>query len=79
MISVALESARTVEVMGDFTAWSPVAMTRSATGIWQVRIPVEEGSHRMEIRADSGAWIPAPGLPVVADEFGGSVGILVVQ
>ena len=79
MISVALESARTVDVMGDFTAWSPVAMTRSATGIWQVRIPVEEGSHRMEIRADSGAWIPAPGLPVVADEFGGSVGILVVQ
>lgn len=79
MISVTVASARTVDVMGDFTAWSPVAMTRSATGVWQVRIPVEEGSHRMEIRTDSGSWAPPPGLPVLADEFGGSVGILVVE
>ena len=79
MISVMLENARTVDIMGDFTDWLPVAMTRSATGKWQVRIPLEEGSHRMEVRADSGAWMPAPGLPVVADEFGGRVGILVVE
>ncbi len=79
MISVVLQNARTVEIMGDFTSWLPVPMTRSATGKWQVRIPLAEGSHRLEVRADSGSWVPAPGLPVAADEFGGSVGILVVQ
>jgi hypothetical protein len=79
MISVVLENARTVEIMGDFTDWLPVTMTRSTTGKWQVRIPLVEGSHRMEVRADSGSWIPAPGLPVAADEFGGRVGILVVE
>jgi hypothetical protein len=77
-ISVALENARTVDIMADFTAWLPVPMTRSMTGRWQVRVPLGEGSHRLEIRADSGAWVPAPGLPVAADEFGGNVGILVV-
>ncbi|HSU95592.1 MAG TPA: glycogen-binding domain-containing protein [Gemmatimonadaceae bacterium] len=78
MISVSLESARSVEIMGDFTGWLPVTMVRSPTGKWQVRIPLEQGSHRAEVRADSGAWVPAPGLPVATDEFGGSVGILVV-
>jgi len=79
MISVVLENARTVEIMGDFTSWLPVPMTRSATGKWQIRIPLDEGSHRLEVRVDSGSWVPAPGLPVAADEFGGSVGILVVR
>ncbi|MES2358719.1 MAG: glycogen-binding domain-containing protein [Gemmatimonadota bacterium] len=79
MISVVLENARTVDIMGDFTSWLPVPMTRAATGKWQIRIPLNEGSHRLEVRADSGSWVPAPGLPVAADEFGGSVGILVVQ
>jgi hypothetical protein len=78
MISVSLGSARSVEIMGDFTEWRPVTMTRSATGKWQVRIPLAQGSHRAEVRTDSGEWVPAPGLPVAADEFGGSVGILVV-
>lgn len=79
MIRIVVPAARTVEIMGDFTAWLPVAMTRSESGNWEVRIPLALGSHRVEIRADSGAWVPAPGLPVVADEFGGSVGILVVS
>jgi len=79
MITVVLENARSVEIMGDVTSWLPLPMTRSTTGKWQIRIPVAEGSHRLEVRADSGSWVPAPGLPVAADEFGGSVGILVVQ
>jgi hypothetical protein len=78
MISISLDSVRSVEIMGDFTEWLPVTMTRSTTGKWQVRVPLEQGSHRVEVRADSGAWVPAPGLPVAADEFGGRVGILVV-
>jgi hypothetical protein len=33
----------------------------------------------MIVRTDAGAWVVPPGLTAVADEFGGSVGILVVQ
>jgi hypothetical protein len=79
VLTVLLPDARTVEVMGDFTQWQPVAMSRTAPGIWQARLPIAPGSHRTDIRPDSGAWKPPPGIPVAADEFGGSVGILVVQ
>ena len=78
VISVLAPEAKTLQLMGDFTAWLPVSMTRSAAGVWHASVTVGQGSHRVNIRSDSGAWIPAPGLPVAGDDFGGSVGILVV-
>jgi hypothetical protein len=78
LITVLLPDARSVELMGDFTSWKPVTMSRSSAGLWQVRVSLGEGSHRLDVRADSGAWEPPPGIPSTADEFGGSVGILTV-
>lgn len=78
VVTVRLAGAGSVELMGDITAWLPVAMDRVAPGVWQARLLIDEGSHRLNVRADSGAWGPPPGLPVSDDEFGGRVGILVV-
>jgi hypothetical protein len=33
----------------------------------------------MNIRIDGGGWISPPGLLATADEFGGVVGILVIE
>jgi hypothetical protein len=79
LITIVNKDAKNMEIMGDFTAWAPVTMIRAGPGIWRVRLPLAEGSHRVEVRADSGTWAPAPGLPAAADDFGGTVGILVVQ
>ena len=72
-------AARTVEVSGDFTKWQPVPLTRDATGWWSVALPVSAGTHQINLRVDGNAWIAPPGLLTSRDEFGGVVGILVLQ
>jgi hypothetical protein len=78
VITVLLPGASAVELMGDFTGWMPVAMSLAAPGVWRARVRLSQGSHRANVKSDGDPWIPAPGLPVAADDFGGTVGILVV-
>jgi hypothetical protein len=73
------ESAGSVEVMGDFTGWKPVALTRAGADQWVVTLPIPAGGHRMNIRIDGGAWGVPPGVPSLSDEFSGVVGLLVVE
>jgi hypothetical protein len=67
-----------IEVMGDFTAWQPKAMSRSAGGQWT--FPVRAGVLRFNIRIDGGTWTVPAGVSVVADEFSGApVAVVVVR
>jgi hypothetical protein len=70
--------ATRVEVSADFTDWQAVAMRAKPDGWWSVTLPIEPGAHQLNVRVDGGSWLVPPGLPQVADEFGGRVGILVV-
>ena len=72
-------NAAAVEVAGDFTAWQPAALTRREGGWWTITLPIARGAHELNVRVDGGAWRVPPGLPAVADEFGGAVGLLVVE
>ena len=69
--------ARTVEIMGDFTNWEPRAMTRNGAS-FESTMRVSSGTHRLMVRIDGGAWRPPANTPVVDDDFGGRVGLLVV-
>lgn len=71
--------ARTVEIMGDMTNWTPVSMTSSGNGVWTVALPMTAGIHELNVRVDGDRWIAPPGLPAKSDEFGGSVGLLVIR
>ncbi len=72
-------SAARVEVMGDFTDWAPVQMSRGqAAGAWVTTLPISSGVHQVNVRIDGGEWRVPAGLTVVRDEFGGSVGVLLV-
>lgn len=70
---------RQVALLADFTDWSPVEMTRTPAGEWELTLVLAPGSYRLCLRADGGACLPPPGLPTVEDEFGGQVGILLVN
>ena len=70
--------ARTVEVMGDFTDWEPVQLTRVSTGIWELRSPIVPGVHRLNVRIDGGDWLVPLGARLEETEFGGPVGIVVI-
>lgn len=71
--------ARLVEVSGDFTNWEPVAMSPTSGGWWAVTLPIAPGKYQMNLRLDGGTWIAPPGLLAMRDEFGGTVGLLVVD
>jgi hypothetical protein len=44
-----------------------------------VTLPVSAGLHRFNVRADGGSWTVPLGYAVQSDDFGGSVGILIIQ
>lgn len=77
-ITVRVPSARTVEIMGTFTDWTPVSLSPSGPGIWSASLPISSGTQQLNIRINGGPWIVPRGLVAISDEFGGSVGILVV-
>lgn len=78
-IRIRMSSAESVEIMGDFTGWNPVALSNEGDGWWSARLPVKRGIHELNIRMNGGKWVIPPGLPRKSDEFGGSVGVLVVE
>lgn len=71
--------ASTVEVNGDFTSWTPVRLTGSSDGWWSVNLPLDPGKYQMNLRVDGGKWIVPPGLLSMSDEFGGIIGLLIVE
>jgi hypothetical protein len=71
--------ASLVEVMGDFSNWVPVRLARTSGEWWTVTLPLQPGTYEMNARADGGRWEVPPGLVELVDEFGGSVGMLVVR
>jgi hypothetical protein len=72
-------TAQRVELRADFTDWEPVPMSRGAAGRWERAIVVSPGAHRVMMRVDGQEWRAPPGLPAVPDEYGGQVGVLVVD
>lgn len=76
-LEVTAPRARSVEIAADFTDWEPVPLV-PGDGAWRHEQHLAPGTYRINIRFDGGAWEVPEGLPTVADEFGGEVGLLVV-
>lgn len=76
-VRVLAPGARTVELMADFTDWSPVTLA-VARGAFEGAFALSPGTHRVLVRVDGGAWRPAANTPAVDDDLGGRVGLLVV-
>ncbi|HUQ81636.1 MAG TPA: glycogen-binding domain-containing protein [Gemmatimonadaceae bacterium] len=65
-------TASNVALAGDFSGWKPAyAMTRSATGVWTVVVPLAPGVHDYSFVIDGQRWVPDPAAPAVKDGFGG--------
>jgi hypothetical protein len=70
-------AARQVEVMGDFTEWQPVALEQRGAA-WERALAVSPGPHRVLVRVDGGPWQPPGNVAVADDDFGSTVGLIVV-
>ncbi len=71
--------AQIVEVSGDFTGWIPMKLERAGNGWWSATLRLTPGQYQMNVRIDGGSWLVPPGLLSLQDEFGGSVGLLVID
>jgi hypothetical protein len=77
IVRVSAPKANVVEMMGDFTDWSPVTLERGGE-TWTYRGSIARGLHRVAIRIDGGEWIVPLNLPRADDDFGGTVGLITV-
>lgn len=75
-----LSRARAAEapvVIGDFSAWEPVAMTDEGDA-WVARVRVDPGAYHYAFRTADGQVVVPEGVPTVDDGFGGRSAVLVV-
>ena len=72
-------NAASIELMADFTDWKTVKLENAGGGWWSSRFQISTGIHELNVRIDGGRWITPPGLPSKTDEFGGSVGVLIIK
>ncbi len=67
-----------VELSGDFTDWTAVALLPVHANWWSAVVRVPPGVHRVQIRLNGGAWLAPPHLPRADDGPGGPSGTLIV-
>ncbi len=77
-LRVRAPNARKVEISGDFTNWEAVPLEHGADGWWAATLPIESGTHQLNVRLDGTAWVVPPGLLTVTDESG-SAGLLTIS
>jgi hypothetical protein len=78
-LRVRASAATTVEITGDFSGWIPTRLEPAADGWWVLILRLAPGQYQMNVRVDGAGWIAPPGLLALKDEFGGTVGLLVVE
>jgi len=77
-IVIRVGGVETVDVMGDFSDWSPLTLVRRGRDVWELALPLSAGVHQINVRVDGGQWVPPPGMPTMRDGYSGEVGLLVV-
>ena len=78
-IVIRVGGVETVDVMGDFSDWSPLTLVRHGRDTWELSIPMSAGTHQINVRVDGGPWMAPPNMPTMHDSFGGEVGLMVVS
>lgn len=78
-ITARIGGVETVEVMGDFSDWTPLPLMRRGRDHWELLVPMKAGVHQINMRIDGGQWIAPPGMPTMKDDFSGDVGVVVVK
>jgi len=78
-VRIRIPQARSVELSGDFTNWTPISLKRGDADQWETTLAISQGMHRLAIRIDGEAWTTPPGIAAVQDEFQGTVGVILVR
>lgn len=72
-------AADSVAFMGDVTDWTAVPLAPWGPGAWMLRGALSPGTYAYLLSVDGGPWHVPSGLPSIPGEYGGTVGLLVVE
>ncbi|MGQ0814561.1 MAG: glycogen-binding domain-containing protein [Gemmatimonadota bacterium] len=72
-------SVQSVEIMADFSDWQPMPLIALGNDRWRLQLQLEAGVYRLNVRVDGGEWFAPGGARSEQDEFGGVVGVIVIQ
>ncbi|MBK6457190.1 MAG: hypothetical protein IPF87_14135, partial [Gemmatimonadetes bacterium] len=75
VVRVRAPAARTIQLEGDLTGWSPVSLTPLGGGVFSGSFVSPAAMVRLRLRIDAGAWITPPGVPTQRDDFGDQVAV----
>jgi len=75
-IVIRVGGVETVDVMGDFSDWSPLTLIRRGRDLWELALPLSAGMHQINVRVDGGQWVPPPGMPTMREGYNGEVGLV---
>ena len=74
-----LPDADSVAIVGEWNQWQPAPLVRVARGRWQALLPLARGAYRFSLVVNGDRWVVPPGVPRLPDDFGGEVGVLVIE
>jgi 1,4-alpha-glucan branching enzyme len=72
------EGAASVQVLGDFNLWAPLAMRREGTR-WIADVEVARGTHHFGFLVDGRWYLPDDAPDRVPDEWGRASATLVIE
>ncbi|MEP7382280.1 MAG: hypothetical protein ABI910_11370 [Gemmatimonadota bacterium] len=78
-LRVRMSGARSVQVEGDLTAWTPVSLLAEDDGTFTGSFVVPGPIVRLRLRADGGNWVTPRGVPTQRDDFGDLVAVYVLD
>jgi AMP-activated protein kinase-like protein len=70
-LALSAPHAGRVDVAGDWNAWRPVPLQRSANGVWYLDLAIAPGVYRYGFRVDGKTWEVPKEAAAVNDGFGG--------
>jgi 1,4-alpha-glucan branching enzyme len=78
-LTLHVPDARVVELSGDFNGWQPVVLHQTRPDVWETTLSVGPGTYHVNVRVNGDRWVAPPGLVTIADEFNGTVGLLILR
>jgi hypothetical protein len=78
-IRVHAPGAQSVEAIGDFTGWQPLALSPASGGWWTTTLAIAPGMYQFNVRVNGGEWAAPAGVLETVDEYGARVGVLDVR
>lgn len=70
-------SAQSVQVMGDFSHWQKIPMSKRGGGLWTITVPLTEGMYNYQFVIDGKRFVTDPTAPEEADDgFGQTDSVL---